>query len=103
MKQLSIMIKPASAACNLRCKYCFYNDVAKNRETPSHGAMSLQTAETVVKKAFAYADGNPVWFNFQGGEPLLAGKAFLRATLNDVPILLISNPRWCRAALPDWS
>lgn len=70
MPPISIMIKPASSTCNMRCKYCFYNDVAKNRETPSHGAMSLQTAETVVKKAFAYADGNPVWFNFQGGEPL---------------------------------
>ena len=66
MPPISIMIKPASSTCNMQCKYCFYNDVAKNRETPSHGAMSLQTAETVVKKAFAYADGNPVWFNFQG-------------------------------------
>ena len=82
MKNYTVMVKPASSLCDLRCKYCFYNDVAKNRETPSHGAMSLQTAETVVKKAFAYADGNPVWFNFQGGEPLLAGKAFFRATLN---------------------
>ena len=53
MPPISIMIKPASSTCNMRCKYCFYNDVAKNRETPSHGAMSLQTAETVVKKAFA--------------------------------------------------
>lgn len=91
MPPISIMIKPASSTCNMRCKYCFYNDVAKNRETPSHGAMSLQTAETVVKKAFAYADGNPVWFNFQGGEPLLAGKAFFRATLNLISRANIKN------------
>lgn len=91
MPPISIMIKPASSTCNMRCKYCFYNDVAKNRETPSHGAMSLQTAETVVKKAFAYADGNPVWFNFQGGEPLLAGKTFFRATLNLISRANIKN------------
>ena len=91
MPPISIMIKPASSTCNMQCKYCFYNDVAKNRETPSHGAMSLQTAETVVKKAFAYADGNPVWFNFQGGEPLLAGKAFFRATLNLISRANIKN------------
>lgn len=76
------MIKPASSNCNMRCKYCFYNDVAKNREMPSHGTMSLETAESVLKKAFAYAAGNPVYVNFQGGEPLLAGKRFFLAAAN---------------------
>ena len=76
------MIKPASGSCNMRCKYCFYHDVAKNREMPSHGAMSLQTMETIVKKAFAYASGSPVYINFQGGEPLLIGKQFFKATAN---------------------
>ena len=106
MPPISIMIKPASSTCNMRCKYCFYNDVAKNRETPSHGAMSLQTAETVVKKAFAYADGNPVWFNFQGGEPdgisvgigkrksCLPGKRFSRRRLISSPAQ-ISKTRPC--------
>ena len=27
-----MMIKPASAACNLRCDYCFYFDEADTRE-----------------------------------------------------------------------
>ena len=42
MKQLSIMIKPASAACNLRCKYCFYTDVADRRDTRYYGVMPLE-------------------------------------------------------------
>ena len=29
MPPLSIMVKPASALCNLRCEYCFYKDVAQ--------------------------------------------------------------------------
>ena len=32
MKNLNLLIKPASSSCNLRCKYCFYYDVADNRE-----------------------------------------------------------------------
>lgn len=41
--------------------------------------MTTQTLETVLKKAFAHADGNAVMLSFQGGEPLLRGKTFFRA------------------------
>ena len=50
MKQLSIMIKPASALCNLRCKYCFYADITEKREIPSFGMMSEETLEAIVKR-----------------------------------------------------
>lgn len=43
MKQVSVMLKPASSLCNLRCKYCFYADVAQNRTTPSFGMMKPET------------------------------------------------------------
>ncbi len=77
MPPLSLMIKPASGKCNLRCRYCFYHDVAENRETPDKGNMSLSLLETTLIKAFKYADGNQMLVNFQGGEPLLAGKGYL--------------------------
>ena len=32
MKQYNVMLKPASSLCNLRCRYCFYCDVADLRE-----------------------------------------------------------------------
>ena len=32
MNELSMLIKPASSLCNLRCKYCFYADVSENRD-----------------------------------------------------------------------
>lgn len=79
MPPISVMIKPASSACNLRCKYCFYHDVAENREIPFKGMMTTAVLEEILKKAFAFADGNDVILSFQGGEPLLRGKAFYKA------------------------
>ena len=28
MPPLSLLIKPASGSCNMRCRYCFYTDEA---------------------------------------------------------------------------
>lgn len=77
MPPLSLMIKPVSGACNMRCAYCFYEDVSSHRAQKSHGSMSLDLLETLVRRAFSYADER-VLFAFQGGEPTLAGAAFYR-------------------------
>ena len=78
MPPLSIMIKPASSLCNLRCKYCFYCDVAENRESFSFGVMNEATAERLIRSALNFADGESVTFAFQGGEPLIAGLEYFR-------------------------
>lgn len=82
MPPLSIMIKPASSLCNLRCRYCFYCDVAKTRDVPNFGVMKEATAEKLVKSALDFANGESIAFAFQGGEPLIAGldyfKSFVR-------------------------
>lgn len=80
MPPITIMIKPASGMCNMRCKYCFYADVAANRELPNYGIMSLSTLEKLMKKVFSYAEGSAS-FIFQGGEPTLAGLDFFGAVL----------------------
>ena len=72
------MIKPASSLCNLRCKYCFYCDVAANREVFSLGKMNEETAEKLIKDALGFAEGSSVAFAFQGGEPLLAGMDYFK-------------------------
>ena len=77
MRSLSMLIKPASGLCNMRCRYCFYADVAAHRTTSSYGIMTEETAEALVRRAFEYADGD-VSFAFQGGEPTLAGADFYR-------------------------
>lgn len=75
MNVINLLIKPASSACNLRCKYCFYLDISHHRETASYGQMTVDTMETLIKEVFAQ---NPkaVVLAFQGGEPTLVGREF---------------------------
>ena len=76
MPSVSVMIKPASSACNLACRYCFYHSLAENRTVNCRGVMKTELFSEIMKKAFAFADGEAVFLSFQGGEPLLAGKEF---------------------------
>ena len=79
MKQLQFLIKPAAGFCNMRCHYCFYRDEQQNRSTSEDCMMTLQTAETLIRRCFAELDqGGFVSFAFQGGEPTLAGLDFFR-------------------------
>lgn len=77
MPAASILIKPASANCNMDCKYCFYKCLSSHREEYSKGFMSYETLDTLVREAIAYADDS-LTFAFQGGEPTLAGIDFLK-------------------------
>ena len=77
MPAASILIKPASANCNMDCKYCFYKCLSSHREEYSKGFMKEETLETLVREAIAYADGS-LTFAFQGGEPTLAGLDFFQ-------------------------
>ena len=91
MPPVSLMIKPASSNCNLRCEYCFYHDVAESRTTPSRGVMRLELLEDIIKKAVAFTKGEQIMISFQGGEPLLAGKDFFYAFLEMLPRLNVYN------------
>ena len=74
MKQLSIMLKPASSLCNLRCRYCFYADITDLREVRSYGVMPPEKMREMLEKLEAQlAPGDRLTFAFQGGEPTLAG------------------------------
>ena len=75
------MIKPVSSTCNMECRYCFYADVASQRETKNYGIMSDETLENIVRRAMAYAD-TQIAVSFQGGEPLLAGSTFYKNYLD---------------------
>lgn len=75
MPSVSLLIKPASSNCNLKCKYCFYRSIAENRSVASYGMMQTSTLEVLVKKALEFADDSCT-FAFQGGEPTLSGLGF---------------------------
>lgn len=80
MPAASILIKPASANCNMDCRYCFYKCLSSNRAEYSKGFMTDETLEQLVKGAIDYADGF-LTFAFQGGEPTLCGIEFYRKVL----------------------
>ncbi|WP_314060404.1 radical SAM/SPASM domain-containing protein [uncultured Vagococcus sp.] len=80
MKQLSVLIKPASSLCNLRCQYCFYANISDLRDVRSFGRMTSVVMEKMIDQIFLdLEDGDQMSFAFQGGEPTLAGLAYFKS------------------------
>lgn len=75
MKELSVLVKPASSACNIDCKYCFYKDEDKLRRSHEAARMSDAVLETLVMRLFEHTERR-VSVVFQGGEPTLMGLPF---------------------------
>ena len=77
MKPFSLLIKPASADCNVRCEYCFYlKKSALYPDTKIH-----RMNDTVLEKMIStyMATDQPQYvFGWQGGEPTLMGPEFFR-------------------------
>lgn len=85
MKRYTIMIKPASSLCNLRCKYCFYHDISAHREVASRGIMPEETAEAIIENLFTTLQkGDVITLAFQGGEPTLAGLPYYKHFIDSV-------------------
>lgn len=80
MKPFSLLIKPASADCNLACDYCFYLDrLSLYPQTKKH-RMDAKTLDILIKSYMAthqiqYA------FAWQGGEPTLMGLDFFKSAV----------------------
>lgn len=57
--------------CNLRCEYCAYSGIYKNR-THSNKRMSFETAKKAIDFFLSHSrDSDNIGFGFYGGEPLL--------------------------------
>lgn len=104
------MIKPVGPSCNLNCTYCYY--LPKQRMF-GEGAprMSEETLEELTRQYIRSQDSKVITFNWQGGEPTLAGLDFFRraVALQDRykrPGMVVENTlqtngtllddRWCR-------
>lgn len=72
----SLLIKPASALCNLDCEYCFYLDREADpyKDLPAR-TMAVDVLERLVDGFLFYSYPASI-FAFQGGEPTLAGLGF---------------------------
>ena len=75
----SLLIKPVSCDCNLRCDYCFYAD---KTEIFGHGRhlMPVPMLEKLCAEFLAIPMENHL-FCWQGGEPTLAGLDFYRSAV----------------------
>lgn len=85
MEFRSYLIKPASDLCNMRCRYCFYHDVAQNRTVQHMGRMTEAVADTLIAGAFdGAARDTTISFAFQGGEPTVRGLPYFRHFVEEV-------------------
>ncbi|MFR5794728.1 MAG: hypothetical protein ACLUI3_03570 [Christensenellales bacterium] len=67
MPPITVMIKPVSGACNMRCRYCFYADEMKRREV-AISPMSDALLDVTVRRVIRSAD-SAAHFLFQGRAP----------------------------------
>lgn len=79
-RPFSLLIKPASADCNLRCSYCFYLDhYSFYPETRRH-RMSDEVLRGMIQ-SFMETSQPSYQFGWQGGEPTLMGVDFFRRAI----------------------
>ena len=76
MKPFSLLIKPSSWDCNLRCRYCFYLG-KRSIYNESAPRMSARTLQNMIQK-FMDMEMPVHSFGWQGGEPTLMGLDFFR-------------------------
>ncbi|MDO9596103.1 MAG: anaerobic sulfatase maturase [Azoarcus sp.] len=75
-----LLAKPAGAACNLGCQYCFF----LSKENLYHGESHLMdeaTLETYIAQLMESSPGPQVDVAWQGGEPMLRGLDFYKRSV----------------------
>jgi uncharacterized protein len=81
LTEFHLLAKPAGAACNLCCKYCFFlskENLYAERESP---LMSDTTLEAHIAQLMASSPGPQVDVAWQGGEPMLRGLDFFKRSV----------------------
>jgi len=81
MKPFTLLVKPASADCNLRCPYCFYLDRASLYPGSAVHRMTDEVLELLIASYLKTPQPQYV-FGWQGGEPLLMGFEFFRKAVD---------------------
>ena len=63
MPPISVLIKPSSGLCNMKCDYCFYCDETKKRARESYGFMTEQTLKNHFLVAIAQSSPGAIAVN----------------------------------------
>jgi uncharacterized protein len=77
-REFQIFAKPAGAACNLACRYCYY--LHKDRLYPEGGPFRMpdDLLEEYIRQQIAIAPEPEIGFFWHGGEPTLLGMDYFR-------------------------
>ena len=78
---LYVMLKPAGARCNLRCKYCYYLEKAGLYPDGEAHTMSDGLLEKFVREYIESQTTGEVLFTWHGGEPLLRPLSFYQKAM----------------------
>jgi uncharacterized protein len=75
-----LLAKPAGAACNLGCQYCFFlsKENLYPRESP---LMDEAMLDTYIRQLLESSPGPQIDIAWQGGEPMLRGLDFYRRSV----------------------
>ncbi len=80
MQPFSLLLKPTSADCNLRCDYCFYLEKRALYPRKTIHRMSDDVLRAVIQRYMETEQ--PVYaMTWQGGEPTLMGKPFFEKVI----------------------
>jgi uncharacterized protein len=75
-----LLAKPAGAACNLGCQYCFF--LSKENLYPRESPLMDETMlDTYIRQLMESTPGPQVDIAWQGGEPMLRGLDFYRRSV----------------------
>jgi len=75
-----LLAKPAGAACNLGCQYCFFLS-KENLYPKDRFIMEAATLEAYIRQLMESSPGPEVQVSWQGGEPTLRGLDFYRRSV----------------------
>ena len=77
LRPFTLLVKPASADCNLRCEYCFYLEHCSFYAETRRHRMSDAVLEQMIR-TYMQTPQPQYSFGWQGGEPTLMGVDFFR-------------------------
>lgn len=73
-----LMAKPAGAACNLRCRYCYY---LEKGDPAARQLMDYDTLELFIRQYIESQTVGEVMFTWHGGEAMLRPLSFYRKAI----------------------
>ena len=77
-RSFQVFVKPAGAACNLACRYCYYLGTAGAGTAGGPARMPEDLLETYIAQHIAASPDEIVRFSWHGGEPTVLGVGYFR-------------------------